>query len=402
MLRARLASEQGWALVTALLLMTMMMSAGLAVASYLDNEGNQSRIGRNRESSFNLAEGALNAQVFALAQSWPGVGTPAVDRYSTCTQASSGGKCPNNTQLLGMFPTSDTSTGVAWTTTVRDNNVTGAPNFYSDSLTATAAGYDQNDDGTVWVRAEATARGKTRTLVALVRAEQQYEDIPRATLLTGSFSLGNNGSNGNKQFIDNGTSAVGVETRCVPSATPAADCAGRPYDDSKYFPNGIQTAISPYRYSSDSTLGNAVSSESLQRLIKTARSSGNYYTSCPSSAAGEVVVVDVHTSCNLPASSSPATPGMVIMLNSDSTLSAGGNTTFYGVIYHANQQNSSNQLVSFTGNVSIFGGILIDGQGALYLQGSSTLGFDANAFNAVRSVGSAGIVQNTWRELSSR
>lgn len=399
MLRARLASEQGWALVTALLLMTMMLSAGLAVATYADNETNQSRIGRNRESAFNLAEGALNAQVFALAQAWPGVGTVAADRYTACTQASTGGKCPNNTQLLGMFPTSDTSSGVAWTTTVRDNNVGGAPNFYSDALTANAAGYDANDDGTVWVRAQGTARGKVRTLVALVRAEQQYEDIPRATLLTGSFSLGNNGSNGNKQFIDNGTSAVGVETRCVPSSDPNADCAGRPYSDSKYFPNGIQTAISPYRYSSDTTMGNAVSSESLQRLIKTAKSSGNYYTSCPSSAAGEVVVVDVHTNCNLPTSSNPATPGMVIMLNSDSTLSASGGNDFYGVIYHANQQNSSAQLVSFTGNVSIHGGILIDGNGALYLQGSATLGFDANAFNAVRSVGSAGIVQNTWREL---
>lgn len=402
MLRARLASERGWALVTALLLMAMMMSAGLAVASYVDNEGNQSRIGRNRESAFNLAEGALNAQVFALAQSWPGQGVPASDQYSTCTGATGGAKCPNNAQLLGMFPTSDVNTGAGWQTTVRDNNVTGAPNFYNDTLTASAAGYDQNGDGTVWVRAQATAKGKTRTLVALVRAEQQYEDIPRATLLSGSFSLGNNGSNGNKQFFDNGTSALGVETRCVPSATPTADCAGRPYNDTKYFPDGIQTAIQPYRYAGDTTLPNAISAEGLERLIKTARSTGNYYTSCPSSATGKVVVVDVHTNCNLPASTSPATPGMVIMLNSDSTLSASGTTDFYGVIYHANQQNSSNQLVSFTGNVTIHGGILIDGQGALYLQGSSFLTFDANAFNSVRSVGSAGIVQNTWRELSSR
>jgi len=401
-MRTRLASEQGWALVTALLLMAMMMSAGLAVATYVDNEGNQSRIGRNRESAFNLAEGALNAQVFALAQGWPGAGVATADQYSTCTGASGGIKCPNNAQLLSMFPTSDVKTGATWQTTVRDNNVTGAPNFYSDTLTASAPGYDYNNDGTVWVRAQATAKGKTRVLVALVRAEQQYEDIPHATLLSGSFTLGNNGSNGNKQFFDNGNSAIGVETRCVPSATPDADCAGRPYSDTKYFPDGIQTAISPYRYSSDTNAANAMSAEALARLIKTARSSGNYLTSCPSSVAGKVVVVDVHTNCNLPASSSPATPGMLVLLNSDSTVSANGGGDFYGVIYHANQQNSANVLVDFSGNLTIHGGILIDGKGALSLQGSAFLGFDENAFNAVRSVGSAGIVQNTWRELSNR
>jgi len=161
-MRTRLASEQGWALVTALLLMAMMMSAGLAVATYVDNEGNQSRIGRNRESAFNLAEGALNAQVFALAQGWPGAGVATVDQYTACTGASGGIKCPNNAQLLSMFPTSDVKTGATWQTTVRDNNVTGAPNFYSDTLTANAPGYDYNNDGTVWVRAQATAKGKLR------------------------------------------------------------------------------------------------------------------------------------------------------------------------------------------------------------------------------------------------
>ena len=144
-----------------------------------------------------------------------------------------------------------------------------------------------------------------------------------------------------------------------------------------------------------------MSSEALSRLIKTAKSSGNYLTSCPSSVAGKVVVVDVHTNCNLPASPSPATPGMLVFLNSDSSVSANGGGDFYGVIYHANQQNSASVLVSFSGNLTIHGGILIDGQGALSLQGSAFLGFDENAFNAVRSVGSAGIVQNTWRELGA-
>ena len=402
MLRARLASEQGWALVTALLLMAMMMSAGLAVATYVDNEGNQSRIGRNRESAFNLAEGALNAQVFALAQGWPGAGVATADQYTACTGASGGIKCPNNAQLLSMFPTSDVKTGATWQTTVRDNNVTGAPNFYSDSLTASAPGYDANNDGTVWVRAQATAKGKTRTLVALVRAEQQYEDIPHATLLSGSFTLGNDGSNGNKQFFDNGNSAIGVETRCVPARRPTPTARGGRTATPSTSPTASRRPSRPTATRRTPTRPTRCPAEALSRLIKTAKSSGNYLTSCPSSVAGKVVVVDVHTNCNLPASSSPATPGMLVFLNSDSTVSANGGGDFYGVIYHANQQNSANVLVDFSGNLTIHGGILIDGRGALSLQGSAFLTFDENAFNAVRSVGSAGIVQNTWRELGSR
>ena len=91
---------------------------------------------------------------------------------------------------------------------------------------------------------------------------------------------------------------------------------------------------------------------------------------------------------------------MLVFLNSDSTVSANGGGDFYGVIYHANQQNSANVLVDFSGNLTIHGGILIDGRGALSLQGSAFLTFDENAFQrrAQRSAPRASI-QNTWREL---
>jgi Tfp pilus assembly protein PilX len=400
-----LRAQHGYALVTALMLMAIMMVAGLGVATYLDNEGNQSRIQRNRDTAFNVAEAALNAQVYDLSQAWPGSGaaTDTTMQFPGCTQASTGAKCPSNTQLMGMFPTSDASTGATWSTSVRDNSQAGAPNFYSDQQ-ANTIGYDANGDGTMWVRAQATVRGKTRALVALVRAEQQSEDIPHATLITGSLDFGNNGSNGNKQFIDNGNSVIGVETRCTPMVGETTPCEGVDRDDNK-FSTAIANAIQPYVYTPGSTRGAAVSADTLARLIATAKLSGNYLTSCSPapSVAGKVVVYDIAgtVDCPLPTDTTATNPGMVIILHSGTTMSDGGNSQFHGVLYHVNMENSTAPLFKFTGTTDIYGGVLIDGPGTFYLQGNSKLHFDDNAFNVVKSVGAAGIVRDTWRELTT-
>jgi hypothetical protein len=46
------------------------------------------------------------------------------------------------------------------------------------------------------------------------------------------------------------------------------------------------------------------------------------------------------------------------------------------------------------------GGVIVDGNGKVSA-GSSGLNidFDANAFTGITSTGTAGVVQNTWREL---
>ena len=61
------------------------------------------------------------------------------------------------------------------------------------------------------------------------------------------------------------------------------------------------------------------------------------------------------------------------------------------------------KVIETFGNSQIVGGVLIDGD-ALTVLGSSGLNiaFDVNAFRAVASVGQAGIVQNTFREIRAR
>jgi hypothetical protein len=47
----------------------------------------------------------------------------------------------------------------------------------------------------------------------------------------------------------------------------------------------------------------------------------------------------------------------------------------------------------------VFGGIAVDGRGAVQLGQNLAVKFDANAFTSFSAAGAAGLVQNTWREL---
>ena len=79
-LRRRLAREDGWAVVTAMILMAVMLSSAIALAALVDNQTRQSGAVRNRETAFNMGESALNAQVVSLARNWsyvPSLALPA-------------------------------------------------------------------------------------------------------------------------------------------------------------------------------------------------------------------------------------------------------------------------------------------------------------------------------------
>lgn len=153
----------------------------------------------------------------------------------------------------------DVEAGAAWQTSVHDNDAAGGEAFYSDALIRSRPGYDANRDGRVWVRASATARGRTRTLVALVGAEQQEEPVVQAALITSRLEISNNG---NKPPIGANGGLVAVQ---IAGATPVTAYAGGP----------------------------ASSAEARARLRATAVANGTWFASCPSPAqlTGQVVYV---------------------------------------------------------------------------------------------------------------
>ena len=63
--------EEGWVVVTAVIVMGLMMGIGLATYATVDTQQAQSRVERERDSSFNLGESALYAEAFVLGRDWP-------------------------------------------------------------------------------------------------------------------------------------------------------------------------------------------------------------------------------------------------------------------------------------------------------------------------------------------
>jgi hypothetical protein len=97
-----------------------------------------------------------------------------------------------------------------------------------------------------------------------------------------------------------------------------------------------------------------------------------------------------------------------MLIINQGTLRMTGTQWFYGVIYHAPQTTSS-VIVDLGGNVCVRGGVIVDdpygtinvGSSGNACNGQANLAFDPIAFGAVKSLATAGIVQNTWRELTA-
>jgi hypothetical protein len=433
-LRRAARNEEGWAMITALILLSIMMSTSIALLAYLDNQTTQTAKTRQRETAFNFAESALNAQIYALSQTssatggWPGNKTY---EYSACTQANTNtGQCPSDPRLKALFPTADADPGETWETRIIDNQGDAAGpadalnSFYSDDLAAslnapgwTTPGWDKNQDGRVWVRSQATIRGRTRKLVALVRQESQYEEIPHAAVISGSIKITNSG---NKVLVNGGAGGV-VSVRCSTTYDPNAACLGHALNDNSWDKSDDQ--ISPWNtVASGHPIPNAMTDDAIARMRDTAKKEGTYVTDCASLGreipAGKVFAeggaCNFDPVGNAPVNS-PAEPGFIINLTG--TIALKGNAFYYGVIYAANRNpNDTTQTVDdghtavfFDGNAVVIGGVLIDGNAALDLGNSGgsnradgQIVFSDLAYNSIQSIATAGVIQNTWRELTPR
>ncbi len=395
------AREEGMALLVVMVLMSVMLTSGLAILSTVDTQTSASRTERVRDSTFNLAESALNAQIFALSRDWPGLGR-AMLPYGPCTPStpstpSTAGRCPDHASLVGGA--SPDLEGATWQTSVHDNGA-GVSSFYSDDSTQLEPGYDVNSDGKVWVRAQGVAEGRKRTLIALVRAEQQEEDLPRG-VIAGSLEISNNG---NKELIRGNGGTVAV--RCTVSVL-APLCLGSAVNTlSKLLQlrSLLTTQITGSTAIEGYSVDDGMTAEARARLKATAISDGTYHdsaTGCPTVAqlTGQIVYL---SGLNCPYTSnatfnSVADPGALIL--DGSTVEFGGTTRYFGVVYAANT-TPGGVAVTTQGDAMINGGVVIDGSARMVVGSSGlNISYDVNAFRAVASYGAAGVIQNTFREI---
>jgi hypothetical protein len=401
-----LSSERGNVLVTAILLIAVMLAVGLAAMSTVDTQTEQSRRERVGESTFNLAEAALSNQIFILGRK--GTGTASKQYPARCPDALSE-FCPETAKLLVNYDEAThkdfAPAETDWYTWVRDNADAGAgtgeqDTFWEDSLLDSRPRYDANNDKLMWVRAQAIVRGRERAMVGLIRIEPLPITFPAYAILSGRFRTSNNG---NKTLVDSGNS-LGVTVRCQenpPGVIPDSNGCIE-FRLGQITPN--ETVNTGYPNPE------TVDDDTLEALLDVARANGTYYTSCPSGTAdgaltGDVVVLDTGGLCTFRSNAvhnSPDDPGLLIVRTGKFEML--GTANFYGLIYHPNRPPSSTDpdVVKVHGNAVLTGGVIVDYEGGVEAgsSGKQNITYDANAFGDINAFGTAGVVQNTWREIT--
>lgn len=380
--------EHGSALVIAMVSMTLMLMLGLATLALTDQQTKESGVERVRESSFNLAEGALQQQSFLLGgRGWPKAASDALPVSCTISSSTSS-RCPTPSALVatGAFDTLDYSSAATWTTFVRDNTVTNPLTYTSD--VDSRPSWDADGNGYMWVKSTATVGGKTRTIVALLKRDPIPVALPRAPLVAGGLNIPQNGQSG--VITTDATNPVVL--RC--------DGYGGTCNQSNNGQGASQ--ISPNNVSyTGSTQPSFLPADLMAKLSESATT----YTTCPTEAqlGGLVVISPASNSVtceitgNTPINSATA-PGVLVM--TQGMLDYRGNAPFYGLIIHLNQGNdgASRKCVDINGTPNITGGIIVEGNCGVEINGNSRLVFNPNMFN-LSVTGVAGLVQNTWREL---
>jgi len=381
--RARLAEERGWGLISSILVVGILLSLSLPLLSMVDTQQNQSAQERKSESSFNLAEAALDASMFVLGKDWPALATGAYP--ATCSATSTSLNCPAPDLLTQTYTGGDYRNAV-WTVQVRDDTGT---EYYDPATVPSRPSWDSNHNQKVWVRADADSDTGTRTIVALVKRIDRVIPFPRNAVTAGWFTVA---TNGNKVVVDtkgDTAQAAPVAVRCkVPAPSP---CLG-------YDPNR------PHVTPDTTTVGyggtTAIAPDILESMRAKAKALDTYYTSCPGSPAGEMVFVETGN-CRYTGGgsvNSAGTPGVFIVGNG--TIEFGGGITYYGLAYAANLQQSTSTIVRVFGSATIVGSIAADGGGGVTFGSSGVNVFYADTiWPNLTSFSGAAPVQGSWREL---
>lgn len=518
----RFSDDQGWVVITAILVMVLMLGLGIALLAIVDTQSGQSRQERERESSFNLTEGALYAQSVTLQNNWPTLppstggtacdpsapskscaygrytslnptGAPCV--YSGGALSGSASQCPTVQEIERTFSNVDAFQNGTWTLQVRDNrDASGnASTIYDRSIVdatactdtsnaAVVCTWDNNGDRRLWVRAVGTVRGKTRRMVALLQLEKVRVPFPSNVLTAQSVQVTNNGND----VVDGGGSQVAL--RCGFSDTTTTSAATRNVSDSvtinapstgsvvagmgvyldtganqelmtvsavtgntitftakvgithasgvafKLGPSGSggpctswdakKDQVSADQYLYGQNWPSAMSDEVYNSIL--ADPTTRQFNTCadvPATAAGWSGTVVINNSgtgicdVNLTGSGSgtingplqggnPTTCteyGMIIV--QQGTLSFSGNQVFCGIIYMRNKGNITGTVFSTSGSAQVVGAVAVDGPGGVVVgSGCGSCGgavlYDPNAAGQIGVAGAAGLVQNTWRELT--
>ena len=407
--------EQGFALVSAIVLLTVILGLGLGLLLFADNQ--QKAAGREQasESAFNVAEAALNAQIGQVSRSWPALtGTQPYETAGGCTAANSSAAngCPTAESMKVGYPVGSTATCPAgikeawgsaatnqWTTYVRDDEPGKNVSFFNSSEEKGQVGYDKNEDNKLWVRVVGIAQCRVVSLAALVSRQEIALSFPQKVMSANWFTTGNEGK-GKEVIVEGQTPESGqpgeVLMRCEGFAK-VSECE-------HYREGQIANAkVNPPPGAPTPTL----SATQLSAFRQTAESLHTYYPegSCPVGLpSGKPVFVQ--GPCKVEGGTgnignSKEQPGFLIIVNG--TLEMGGQAEFWGTVYMVNEQESSGKVVIVNGNANIRGEIVVDGKGGIEVgeNHKKNLEYDPRSAAEEKIYAGATPTRNSFRVLTA-
>ena len=400
-----------------MMVLTILMAIGLALIKLADGQQPPAADERSREAATNLAEAALNAQVFQLSRlPWPAsaAGAPA----ATCTaSAATPDSCPDTTSIAASFaagvsPDYRACTGQqAWTTWVRDNGG-GTPSYYRTTTASGQPAWDANGDGALWVGATGvSSRCKPRTMVTQVKANYTSAELPAQRGL-GELAVDHGQEEGDRRHRRHARQAEDD-----PPAEEAGRRAGRggagALHDAAARPASSTRASSTPRRTRSSRTRPSRSPRCPSKMFTDAHVAGfaqiaaadptgsKYYPAgtCPPNLSGSIVVVEDLTGCPAYVGGNDQNkPGFLVIKKGRLTLA--GKATFYGFVYHANTAAVNTELVYLTGSASIQGAVAVDGLGGVKPATKHTaIIYDPRGFSQPKVRTNAIAVPGTWREL---
>jgi Tfp pilus assembly protein PilX len=437
MTRAR--NEEGSALMMAVIILFIMLGMGTALMATANGSKTSAANQQSGESAYSMAEAALNAQIYALSIKWPTASNgpsstgPTYGYPTSCNSASNGASyCPSSSDLAAYPSNSQTCptgtpgdawspgpTRSAWTTYVRDAGTTGSSTqqLFTSSTEQNMAAYDASfvsgGSNYVWVRAVGTVNCKTAVVVSQVSMQSLALSFPKLVLNADGFTITNSGNKTiiNTQGVSSTTSQISV--RCDGNTTipPPSSCAviNKPSQVSPTTSWQSPPAPSP-----------TLNATQLAAIKSLAQANGTYFpagTDCSTIGAtqmtGSPVYIEGGSTCSISVTggtiNSLASTGFLVLV--DGTISFGGNSTYYGVIYGLNKSASTSSIVTLGGTSTVVGGLAVDGTATLSLGSSGNgvgcagggkcgdLEFDAAAFNSITGYGGADQTPNTFRQL---
>ncbi|MFA4966219.1 MAG: hypothetical protein WC709_11390, partial [Thermoleophilia bacterium] len=176
--RGRLLGSRGSALILFLGIMAALSILAIALVTVLANAQHSTSRDKARTTAFDITEASIDVTMHILASSWP----RETDAWTASTFAT---RAPDFESTFGVV--SAAPQGNALWVSVLDDSATEA---------AGSAGWDENDNGYLWIDAQARVNGVSARVRTLLQARFYEANVPRGWAVVADGDLLSNAPNG--------------------------------------------------------------------------------------------------------------------------------------------------------------------------------------------------------------